>query len=143
MRRLHPFLLLTCLSLTLLSLESCTTTPAAPGAPPPTALQTFDAIYASAVSADDLVIKATSTALTGNLINAAQATKILNITDSVKAALDAANNAAQMGNTALATGNLASALGPIAILSACLTAKPLTVATFDACAAKLTPPVHT
>jgi len=142
MRSLHRLLLLTLASLSLLSLEGCpATNPTTSGTAPPTALQTFESIYASAVSADDLVIKAASTALTANLINVTQAKKVLQITDQVKAALDAANAAAQLGNTALATGNLASALGPIAILSACLTTKPLTFATFDACTAKLTPPV--
>jgi hypothetical protein len=147
MHRLPRLLLLTSVFLLTLSLEGCpATNPTTAGTPPATtstALQTFDAIYASAVSADDLVVKTASTALTANLINFTQAKKILAITDSVKAALDAANAAAQIGNTALATGNLASALGPIAILSACLTTKPLTVSTFDACAAKLTPPVQT
>lgn len=136
-----PLLLLTSVFL-LLSLEGCpATNPSTPGAPPATALQTFDAIYANAVSADDIVIKTTSTALTAGLISVAQAKKILAITDSVKVALDAAYGAAQLGNPALATGNLASALGPIAILSACLATKPLTPSTFDACAAKLAPPV--
>jgi len=145
MRPFHRLLpLLTLAFLSLLSLEGCqATNPTTSGTPPPTALQTFDLIYANAVSADDLVIKATSAALTGGLINVTQAKKILAITDSVKATLDAANAAAQGGQTALATGNLAAALGPIAILSACLTTKPLTVNSFDACAAKLSPPVQT
>jgi hypothetical protein len=145
MPRLPKFLLLTLASgALLLSLEGCpATTPTTAGTPPATALQTFDAIYASAVSADDLVVKAASAALQSGLISTTQAKKVLAITDSVKTALDAANAAAQLGNTALATGNLASALGPIAILSACLTTKPLTVSTFDACAAKLTPAVQT
>lgn len=145
MHRLPRLLLLTSALLILgLSLEGCpATNPTTSGATPPTALQTFQSIYANAVSADDLVIKATSTALTGGLISVAQAKKILVITDNVKTALDAANAAANLGNTALATGNLASALGPIAILSACLTTRPLTISTFDACATKLAPPVTT
>jgi hypothetical protein len=126
-----------------LLLESCATTapPAVPGAPASTALQTFDTLYSSAVSADDLVIRTSTTALQSGLITAAQATKILSVTDSVKSALDAANAAAQLGNTGLATGNLAAALGPIGVLSACLAAKPLTVATFDKCATTLAPAV--
>jgi hypothetical protein len=143
MTRFPCLLLLTSVFLSLLGLESCATNPTAPGATPPTALQTFEGIYASAVTADDLVIKAATTALQANLINTMQARKVLMITDSVRAALDAANGAAQLGNTALATGNLANALGPIAILSACLTTKPLTISTFDACTAKLTPAVRT
>lgn len=128
------------LVLLVLLCEGCATT-APPGTAPPTALQTFDALYANAVSADDLVLKAGTTALQSGLINAGQAAKILSITDSVKAALDAANAAAQLGNAAIANGSLASALGPIAILSACLTIKPLTIASFDSCTAKLVPAV--
>lgn len=138
MRRLLPLLLL---PLVFLILEGCpATNPSTPGTPPPTALQTFQSIYTSAVTADDLAVKAASTALQSGLISVAQAKKVLQITDQVKAALDAANAAATLGNTALATGNLATALGPIAILSACLTTRPLTFATFDTCTAKLTPP---
>jgi hypothetical protein len=123
-----------------LSVSGCTTTS---GTTTATALQTFDALYSNAVTADDLVVKSATTALQTGLITAAQAQKVLNITDSVKAALDAANAAAQLGNTALASGNLASALGPIGILSSCLTIKPLTAATFDTCTTKLTSPVVT
>lgn len=139
-----PFMLLGALGVTasLLLLEGCQTT-AASGSTPATALQTFDALYQSAVSADDLVIRTATTALASGLISPIQAKKILSITDSVKAALDTANAAAQLGNTGTATGSLAAALGPIAILSSCLTVKPLTVATFDTCAAKLVPAVST
>jgi hypothetical protein len=124
-----------------LAFEGCQTT-TTPGATPPTALQTFDGLYANAVAADDLVIRTATTALAGGLISANQAQQIMDVTDSVKTALDLANTAAQAGSTGVATGNLASALGPIAILSACLTTKPLTVATFSACAVKLTPAVQ-
>jgi hypothetical protein len=134
----HLLRLATVLTISLL-LEACATAPAAPGAPP-TTLQTFDALYASAVSADDLVVKSATVALSSGWISAAQAKKVLSITDAVKAALDAANGAAQLGNLGVANGNLAQAMGPIVILSACLTIKPLTVSTFDACAAKLAPP---
>jgi hypothetical protein len=137
--RLAMFLLIPLALLISLSLEGCQTTAA--GSTPATALQTFDALYASAVSADDLVIRTATTALASGLISASQAKQILATTDSVKAALDLANTAAQAGNTGTATGNLAAALGPIAILSACLTTKPLTVATFGACAVKLVPAV--
>lgn len=115
-------------------------TASAPGQPPPTALQTFDALYANAVTADDLVVKTATTALASGFINAAQAKRVLAVTDSVKSALDAAQAAAQLGNAAVANGNLAQALGPIAILSACLTVKPLTTASFDSCTQRLTPP---
>lgn len=117
-------------------LEGCQTPG---GAAPPTALQTFDALYANAVTADDLVIQAGTAALASGLISPQQAAQVLKVSDSVKTALDAAYAAAQLGNQALATGNLAQALGPVAILSACLTAKPLTVASFAACTQKLTP----
>ena len=142
-RRLSPLALLLPLLLatSALTLNACQSLTAGKAAPP-SALQTFDTLYANAVSADDLVIKTATAALATGSITAAQAQKILNVTDAVKAALDAANAAAQLGNTATANGNLASALGPIAILSACLTAKPLTTATFAACATKLAPPVQ-
>lgn len=132
-------LLLLLLPLALLSLEGCPTA-GAPGAPPATSLQTFTTLYANAVSADDLVVKAGTIALQNGLINPAQARKVLSVTDAVKAALDAANGAAQLGNLGTANGDLAAALGPIAILSACLTVKPLTPATFDSCTAQLTLP---
>ncbi len=128
-----------------LGLEGCQTATSlgtASGTAPATALQTFDALYANAVSADDLVIRTANTALINGFINGTQAAKILAVTDSVKSALDAANAAAQIGNAGLATGALASALGPIGILSACLATSPLTVAGFDACAAKLAPVVQ-
>jgi hypothetical protein len=124
----------------LLLLNACQGTPAAPGSTPTTSLQTFDALYASAVSADDLVVRAASVALATAAITSAQAHRILAITDAVKTALDAANAAAQLGNLGVANGNLAQAMGPIVILSACLTTKPLTVQTFNNCAAKLAPP---
>lgn len=127
------------LSLALLC-EGCQT-PTTPGTPAPTALQTFDALYANAVTAEDLVLKATHTALQAAAISKEQGKRVLAVVDSVKAALDAANAAAQLGNTAASSSSLASALGPIAILSACLTAKPLTPSTFDACVAKLQPAV--
>lgn len=140
--RLLP-LLLPLLGLLALSLlvDGCQT-PSTSGAAPPTALQTFDALYANAVTADDLAVKAATVSLQAGLITAAQARTVLHVTDSVKVALDAARTASQLGNTALASGNLASALGPVAILSACLTSKPLTPATFETCTTRLAP-VHT
>jgi hypothetical protein len=110
------------------------------GGTPPTALQTFETLYTSAVTADTLVLTTTDSALKSGLINAAQAKKVEGVADSIKAVLDAANAAAQLGNTATANANLASALGGITIASACLTAKPLTPTTFASCIAKLTPP---
>lgn len=132
-RALLPLLVLS----SSLWVEGCQT--AAPGAAPASTLQTFETLYSSAVSADDLVIKTATTAFAAGLINTAQAKKVLMVTDQVKAALDAANTAAQVGNSGLATGNLAAAMGPIALLSACLTVKPLTVASFDTCSATLKP----
>ena len=121
-----------------LALSACQTVP--PGTAPPTALQTFDAMYTNAVTADDLVITTANAAFQSGFINAAQAKQVLAVTDSVKVGLDTAYAAAQVGNPGTANGNLAAALGPIAILSACLTTKPLTPATFSACTAKLLPP---
>ena len=125
-----------------LALEGCPTlTTATTGTAPATVLQTFETLYANAVQADDLVIKTATVALQSGAITAQQAKRVLSVTDAVKAALDAANAAAQLGNSATANGNLAQALGPIAILSACLTAKPLTTAGFTACTAQLAAPV--
>lgn len=120
--------------------SACQTTAPAAGAAPPTALQTFDTLYANAVTVESLVVTTATTALQAGLINATQAKKILAATDAAKVVLDTANAAAQVGNTGAATANLAAALGPVAMLSACLTVKPLTTATFDSCAARLTPP---
>lgn len=89
----------------------------------------------------DLVLQASHTALQSGWISKLEAKRVLEVVDSAKAVLDAANAAAQLGNTAASSGNLAAALGPIAILSACLTTKPLTPATFDKCAATLAPAV--
>lgn len=108
---------------------------------PPTALQTFDNLYSGALIAETLAVQSATTAVQAKLISAAQGQAVLNVTDSIKAVLDAANSAAQIGNSAAATANLAQAVGSIAIVSACLTAKPLTVATFATCTAKLAPPV--
>ena len=133
-----PRLLLIALSLAILGFSGCQSTPTTGS--PPTALQTFQTMYASAVTADTLVLTATDTALKAGAINAAQAQKVESIADSIKAVLDAANAAAQLGNTATANANLASALGGVAVVSACLTAKPLTPTTFATCTAKLSAP---
>lgn len=139
-RPLFPPRLLLLAAALLLSLDACQTVPASGTIP--TTLQTFDALYSSAVSADDLVIKTATVALASGFISPAQAKKILAVTDQVKGVLDAANTAAQVGNSGLATGNLAAAMGPIALLSACLTVKPLTIASFSTCTVKLAPPVQ-
>lgn len=136
----HPLRLLPVLAILSLSLlGSGCQTQGSSGTVPPTALQTFDQLYANAVSAEGLVVKTATTTLQAGLISAAQAKQVLQVTDSVKAALDAAYTAAHVGNTAIANGNLAAALGPVAILSACLTIQPLTPATFNTCTAKLAP----
>jgi hypothetical protein len=132
-------LLLLILSAAILgALSGCQSTPTT--GTPPTALQTFEGLYTGAVTADTLVLTATDTALKAGAINAAQARKVEGVADSIKIVLDAANSAAQLGNTATANANLASALGSVAVISACLTAKPLTPTTFAACTAKLSPP---
>lgn len=132
--------LLALLSVFALTLSACQTT-SAPGTAAPTALQTFDALYQGAVTAADLVNTTSTSALTSGLITVAQAKKILAYTDAVKVALDAANAAAQGGNTGGAAGALAAAMQPIIVLSACLTQKPLTIATFDKCAVPLSQPI--
>lgn len=132
--------LLALLSIFALTLSACQTA-GAPGSTAPTALQTFDALYQGAVTADDLLITTSTSALNSGLITPAQAKKILAYTDAVKTALDAANVAAQGGNAGGAAGALAAAMQPIIVLSACLTAKPLTVETFDKCAVPLSQPI--
>lgn len=107
---------------------------------PPTALQTFASLYADAVTADTLAVSSTTTALQAGLISAPQAQAVLNATDAIKAVLDAANVAAQAGNAATANANLGQAMASVAVLSACLTAKPLTVTTFATCIQRLTVP---
>lgn len=133
------FLVLLLLILCLGLFGCATTSPSSTTTAPSSALKTFDTLYQDAVSADDVAITAATTALNAGLISGAQATKILAVTDSVKAALDLANTLAQSGNTAAANSNLAASVGAIAILSSCLTAKPLTAASFAACAVKLLP----
>lgn len=139
--RLPGLILALLVVLLCLGLFACATTATSPSSTPATALSTFNTLYQDAVSADDIVITTATTALTGGLINATQAAKILAVTDSVKAALDLANSLAQAGNQSAANANLAGSVAAIAVLSSCLTAKPLTVATFDACAVKLLPVV--
>lgn len=139
--RLHPMLillLLLTLSAAILGFSGCQSTQTTGTAP--TALQSFQSLYSGAVTADTLVLTATDTALKAGAISAAQAKQVEGVADSIKAVLDAANAAAQLGNTATANANLASALSSVAVVSACLTAKPLTPTTFAACTAKLTPP---
>lgn len=125
-----------------LGCSGCTTTssPTSSGSSPPTALQSFNTLYANAVSADTLVLSATDTALKAGAINAAQAKNIEAVADNIKLALDAANAAAQLGNTGTATSNLGAAVSAIAQASSCLTLKPLTPTTFAMCIVKLSPP---
>lgn len=133
-----PLALALCLALTAGLLSSCT----APGGTTPTAStpQTFQQLYSTAVTADDLIVQAGTAALQAGAITAAQAKLVLSATDSIKAVLDAAYALSQAGNTSGASTNLASALGTIAILSTCLTQKPLTAATYATCTAHLTIP---
>lgn len=137
---LLPLLLVLLVPLALFSGCATTATGTSTSTPTSTALQTFDSLYSSAVTAETLAIQATTVALNSKLISPAQATQILSVTDAIKVVLDAANSAAQVGNSGLASANLAQALGSIGLVSSCLTAKPLTVASFTACTMKLTAP---
>jgi hypothetical protein len=105
-----------------------------------TALQTFDAVYSDAVQAETLIIQETTTAVNDKAISPASATKVLAVTDSIKAVLDAANTAAQAGNSGLAAANVSQATAAIAVVSICLTTKPLTVQGFATCTQTLTAP---
>jgi hypothetical protein len=120
----------------LFSLPACQTT----GGTPATALQTFDTIYAGAVQAETLALQGTTAALNAKAITATQAKKVESALDAVKTVLDASHGAALAGNTGLATVNLSSAVGAIATISVCLTGKPLTPTTFDACMLKINVP---
>jgi hypothetical protein len=130
------------LLLAILLSSGCATSPAstASGTGTSTALQTFDTLYSDAESAVTVAVTTATTALQSGLINQVQATQVLKVTDAIQAVLTAANAAAQVGNSGTANANLAQAVAQIAILSSCLTAKPLTVATFASCTAKLAAP---
>lgn len=115
------------LILPLLILSACATTSTAP--------KTFNEVYADALTADDLVVQAATTALNAGLINSAQATNIQKITIDARNLLTAAQIAFTAGNSALANQNVVSATATLVAMSLCLTQKPLTVATFASCAA--------
>lgn len=138
--RLNPLYLLPAL-LVLVCASSLTACQTPAGGTAPTALQTFDAIYTGALQGETLALQATTAALTSKLITAPQAQKVEAALDATKAILDAAHGAALAGSTGVATANLSQAVGSIALVSACLTAKPLTPTTFDACLSKMTFPM--
>lgn len=119
-------------------LSSCGLTPTT--GPSSSTPQTFQQLYATAVTADDVIVQAATAALTSGAITAAQAKIALSATDSIKAVLDAAYALSQAGNVSGATTNLASAVGTIAVLSTCFTQKPLTAASYAACTANLSIP---
>lgn len=124
--------------LTLGVLASCSSTPTTGTSS--SGLQTFDLVYSSAVQTETLILNETNTALTAKAISPAQAQKVLSVTDSIKTLLDASNAAAQAGNSGLATADVSQATAAIAVISICLTQKPLTPATFTTCTATLSPP---
>jgi hypothetical protein len=95
--------------------------------------QTFQQIYTAAVAGDDLIVQSATVALNDKLITAAQAKTILTVTDDIKTALDAAEAAYNVSNTAGANALIGKAVAAIAILSTCVTERPLTPATFDSC----------
>ena len=100
-----------------------------------TSLQTFDKIYAAALTTDDLVVQAATAALNAGLISSAQAVSIQKITTDASNLLMAANTAFTAGNSVAANQDVTAATATLVAMSLCLTAKPLTVATFAACAA--------
>jgi hypothetical protein len=100
-----------------------------------TSLQTFDKIYTAALTTDDLVVQAATAALNAGLISSAQAVSIQKITTDASNLLMAANTAFTAGNSVAANQDVTAATATLVAMSLCLTAKPLTVATFAACAA--------
>lgn len=119
------------LLLPLALLSSCASTPSA--------LQTFDDVYAAAVTADDFVVTTATTALNAGLITSSQATAIQKITVDASNLLTAAKTAFTAGNQALANQNVVAAVATLTAMSLCLTQKPLTIATFAVCAANVPP----
>jgi len=103
------------------------------------ALQTFEDVYQAAVTADDLAVQSATTALNAGLISSAQAASIQTITTDAMNLLTAANTAFQAGDSLTANKNVAAASATLIALSLCLTQKPLTVASFAACAANVPP----
>jgi hypothetical protein len=100
-----------------------------------TSLQTFDNIYTAALTTDDLVVQAATTALNAGLISSAQAVSIQKITTDASNLLMAANTAFTAGNSVAANQDVTAATATLVAMSLCLTAKPLTVAIFATCAA--------
>jgi hypothetical protein len=101
------------------------------------ALQTFDQIYGAAITADDIAVTTATAALNSGLISSKQAAAIQKITIDAMGLLNAAQAAFTAGNSLAANQNLAAASATLTALSLCLTQKPLTIATFAACAATI------
>jgi hypothetical protein len=105
-------------------LSSCATT---------TAPQTFNDVYTAALTADDVVVTATTAALEAGYITSAQAAHVQLLTMDAKSLLSAAQVAYAAGNQLAANQDVAAASATLIAMSLCLTQKPLTVATFTAC----------
>lgn len=91
--------------------------------------QTFNQLLLTAGTVDDAVVVATDTALKAGTITAAQASRVVNVTDGVQAALQAAKAAQALGQTGAASSQLATATAALTKAQACITAP----ATIDAC----------
>jgi hypothetical protein len=102
-----------------------------------TSVKTFDQIYTDAVTANDVIVQATTTALTAGLISSAQASAVQKITTDAMNVLTAAQTAFTAGNSIAANSDVVAATATLAAMSLCLTEKPLTVATFATCVARV------
>ena len=100
-------------------------------------VKTFDQIYADALTANDVVVQATTTALNAGLITSVQAASVQKITIDASNLLTAAQTAFTAGDSIAANSDVVAATATLAALSLCLTHKPLTVATFGTCAAAI------
>ena len=85
-----------------------------------TAGPTFSQLLATAETADDAVVIASTQALNAGAITSAQGQKILTITDGVNAALTLANTAYQAGNLTSATAQIDAATAILITVKGCL-----------------------
>ncbi|HUD11449.1 MAG TPA: hypothetical protein VMS08_03490 [Candidatus Saccharimonadia bacterium] len=102
-------------------------------------LKTFDEVYTDAITADDLVVQAATTALNAGLITSVQAQRIQVMTVDAKNLLMAAQTAFIAGNQVTANQDVTAAAATLIAMGLCLSQKPLTVTTFAACAATVPP----
>lgn len=104
----------------LLLLSACATSP------------TFNSLMLTAGTLGDTTVVTADNALKSGVISKAQAQAVADLSDKIKAALDAANTAYLASNAATANDKLAAASAAIGSLTLCLK-PPITAASFDAC----------